>query len=37
VPRVFIAGREVGPDSKHTMLNERWSSRPLPAKKGAAR
>jgi imidazolonepropionase-like amidohydrolase len=35
VPRVFIAGREVEPDSKHTGLYERWSNRPLPAKAGA--
>ena len=30
VPRVFIAGREVGPDSKHTQLYERWLNRPRP-------
>ncbi len=33
VPRVFIAGRDVGTRSKHTELYERFSSRPLPAKK----
>ena len=33
VPRVFIAGRDVGPDSKHTELYERCSNRPLPARK----
>jgi imidazolonepropionase-like amidohydrolase len=33
VPRVLIAGRDVGPASKHTELYERFSSRPLPAKK----
>ena len=37
VPRVFIAGREVGPDSKHTQLYERWMNRPAPAKTGASR
>jgi imidazolonepropionase-like amidohydrolase len=33
VPQVMIAGRVVGPASKHTELFERFSSRPLPAKK----
>jgi imidazolonepropionase-like amidohydrolase len=33
VPQVMIAGRDVGPGSKHTELYERFSSRPLPAKK----
>jgi imidazolonepropionase-like amidohydrolase len=33
VPQVIIAGRVVGPASKHTELYERFSSRPLPAKK----
>jgi imidazolonepropionase-like amidohydrolase len=33
VPRVFVAGRDVGPISKHTELYERFSSRP----KGGAR
>jgi imidazolonepropionase-like amidohydrolase len=28
VPRVFIAGRDVGPDNKHLALYERFSSRP---------
>ena len=37
VPRVFIAGREVGPESKHTLLYERWLNRPGPAKTGASR
>jgi imidazolonepropionase-like amidohydrolase len=37
VPRVFIAGREVGPESKHTLLYERWLNRPAPAKTGASR
>lgn len=31
VPRVFVAGRDVGPGNKHTDLYERFSSRPLPA------
>jgi imidazolonepropionase-like amidohydrolase len=30
VPRVFVAGRDVGPMSKHTELYERFSSRPMP-------
>jgi hypothetical protein len=33
VPRVLIAGRDVGPASKHTELYERYSNRPLPARK----
>jgi imidazolonepropionase-like amidohydrolase len=33
VPRVLIAGREVGPSSKHTELYERFSSRPAAARK----
>jgi imidazolonepropionase-like amidohydrolase len=37
VPRVFIAGREVGPESKHTQLYERWLNRPQPAARGGAR
>ena len=28
VPRVFIAGRDVGPASKHTDLYDKWRSRP---------
>jgi imidazolonepropionase-like amidohydrolase len=35
IPRVFVAGRDVGPSSKHTELFERFSSRPMPAKAGA--
>jgi imidazolonepropionase-like amidohydrolase len=31
VPRVIVAGRDVGPRSKHVDLYERYSSRPLPA------
>lgn len=31
VPRVFIAGRDVGPSSKHVELYERWRSRPRPS------
>ncbi|MCC7124680.1 MAG: amidohydrolase family protein [Acidobacteria bacterium] len=31
VPRVFIAGRDVGPASVHTDLYDKWRSRPLPA------
>ena len=31
VPRVFVAGRDVGPASKHTELNERFGGRPKPA------
>jgi imidazolonepropionase-like amidohydrolase len=34
LPRVFIAGREVGPDDKHLLLYQKFSSRPLPAKGG---
>ncbi len=34
VPRVFIAGRDVGPDNKHLSLYERFSNRPKP---GASR
>ena len=37
VPRVFIAGRDVGPDSKHTLLYQRWLNRPAPARTGAGR
>jgi imidazolonepropionase-like amidohydrolase len=33
VPRVFVAGRDVGPHSKHTELNERFGNRPVPAKR----
>ena len=32
VPRVFVAGRDVGPISKHTELYERFSSRPVPTR-----
>jgi imidazolonepropionase-like amidohydrolase len=35
VPRVFVAGHDVGPVSKHTELFERFSGRPMPAKAGA--
>ncbi len=28
LPRVFIAGRDVGPDNKHLMLYDKFSSRP---------
>jgi imidazolonepropionase-like amidohydrolase len=35
VPRVFVAGRNVGPHSKHYELYERYSSRPAPARKPA--
>jgi imidazolonepropionase-like amidohydrolase len=34
VPRVFVAGRDVGPVSKHTELFERFNSRPMPTKGG---
>jgi imidazolonepropionase-like amidohydrolase len=34
VPRVFVAGRDVGAVSKHTELFERFSSRPMPARGG---
>jgi imidazolonepropionase-like amidohydrolase len=34
IPRVFVAGRDVGPISKHTDLFERFSSRPLPTRGG---
>ena len=33
LPRVFIAGRDVGPDNKHQRLYEKFASRPLPASK----
>jgi imidazolonepropionase-like amidohydrolase len=33
VPRVFVAGRDVGPHSKHTELNERFGSRPMPTRR----
>jgi imidazolonepropionase-like amidohydrolase len=32
VPRVFVAGRDVGPHSKHTELNERFGGRPAPTR-----
>jgi imidazolonepropionase-like amidohydrolase len=32
VPRVFVAGRDVGTVSKHTELYERFGSRPRPAR-----
>ena len=32
VPRVFVAGRDVGPLNKHLELYERFSSRPVPAR-----
>jgi imidazolonepropionase-like amidohydrolase len=32
VPRVFVAGRDVGPLNKHLELYERFSSRPMPAR-----
>ena len=31
LPRVFIAGRDVGPDNKHLALYQKFSSRPAPA------
>jgi imidazolonepropionase-like amidohydrolase len=34
VPRVIIAGRDVGPSSKHTELYERFMNRPRPVTKG---
>jgi imidazolonepropionase-like amidohydrolase len=42
LPRVLIAGREVGPDNKHLMLYEKFSNRPKsggaqPSTKGGAR
>jgi imidazolonepropionase-like amidohydrolase len=33
LPRVFIAGREVGPDNKHLLLYQKFSSRPSPVKR----
>ncbi len=30
LPRVFVAGRDVGPDNKHLMLYEKFSNRPAP-------
>jgi imidazolonepropionase-like amidohydrolase len=33
VPRVFIAGRDVGPINKHSDLFERFANRPLPARR----
>ncbi len=32
VPRVFVAGRDVGPLNKHLELFERFSSRPMPTR-----
>jgi imidazolonepropionase-like amidohydrolase len=32
VPRVFVAGRDVGPLNKHLELYERFSSRPMPTR-----
>jgi imidazolonepropionase-like amidohydrolase len=34
LPRVLIAGRDVGPDNKHLMLYQKFSSRPLSSKGG---
>ena len=34
VPRVFVAGRDVGPVSKHTELYDRFRSRPMPVRGG---
>jgi imidazolonepropionase-like amidohydrolase len=34
LPRVLIAGREVGPDNKHLLLYQKFSSRPAPTKGG---
>ncbi|MFP5378790.1 MAG: amidohydrolase family protein, partial [Vicinamibacteria bacterium] len=31
LPRVFIAGRDVGPDNKHLRLYEKFAGRPMPA------
>jgi imidazolonepropionase-like amidohydrolase len=31
LPRVFIAGRDVGPANKHLDLYEKFASRPMPA------
>ena len=33
LPRVFIAGRDVGPDNKHLALYQKFASRPKPAVK----
>jgi hypothetical protein len=33
LPRVFIAGRDVGPDNKHLRLYEKFAGRPMPAAK----
>src|SRR6185436_13244559 len=34
LPRVFIAGRDVGPDNKHLMLYQKFSGRPAPSRSG---
>ena len=34
LPRVFIAGRDVGPDNKHLALYQKFSSRPAATKGG---
>jgi imidazolonepropionase-like amidohydrolase len=36
LPRVLIAGREVGPDNKHLLLYQKFSSRPTPNRSGGA-
>jgi imidazolonepropionase-like amidohydrolase len=33
LPRVLIAGRDVGPEDKHLLLYQKFSSRPAPAKR----
>ena len=37
LPRVFIAGRDVGPDNKHLMLYQKFSNRPAPPRPSGTR
>jgi imidazolonepropionase-like amidohydrolase len=37
LPRVFIAGRDVGPDNKHLLLYQKFSNRPMPTRSAPTR
>ncbi len=37
LPRVFVAGRDVGPDNKHLMLYQKFSNRPTPVRSAPTR
>jgi imidazolonepropionase-like amidohydrolase len=37
LPRVFIAGRDVGPDNKHLALYQKFSGRPAPGRASPTR